>query len=138
MKWLTLSAAVVATVFALQILAADLRRSGRPRSTLRQLAIAILALAVMGAAIYAAHWIGLFSVPIVAAAFVPFGLTARWWMLANRDKREARQRSEAALHPVPPTRRDGLVALLRWPIFLVLIAIVLAAGLLAGMFAARD
>jgi hypothetical protein len=137
MKWLTLIAAIVAIVFALRILAADLRRNGRPRSTLRQLAIALLSLAVMGVAIYALHWIGFFSVPIVAAAFVPFGLTTRLWMLANRDTREARQLREEALAPVPPTRRDRFVALVRWPVFLVLIAIVLAAGLIAGMLAAR-
>lgn len=137
MKWLTLIAAIVATVLALRILVADLRHSDRPRSTLHQLALALLSLAVIGAAIYALHWIGFFSVPIVAAAFVPFGLVTRLWMLASRDRREARQLRDETLTPTPPTRRERFVALARWPVFLALIAIVLAAGLLAGMFVAR-
>jgi hypothetical protein len=133
MKWLVLIAALVAIVLALQILAADLRR-GRPHSTIGQLAPAVLSLAVLGAAIYAGHAIGLFSVPIVAVAFVPFGLALRWSILATR---EMRQRREEASQPDPPSRRDRLVSLAIWPVFLVLVALVATLGLMAGTLAAR-
>jgi hypothetical protein len=133
MKWLVLMAALVSVVLALQILATDLRR-GRRRSTLGQLALAVLSLAVLGAAIYAAHVVGFFSAPIVAVAFVPFGLAARWSMLSTR---EMRQRREAARPPVQPSRRDRLVGLAMWPVFLVLVVLVAALGLMAGALAAQ-
>jgi hypothetical protein len=133
MKWLVLIAVLVSIMLALQILAADLRR-GRRRSTLGQLALAVLSLAVLGAAIYAAHVIGLFSAPIVAVAFVPFGLAVRWSMLSSR---EMRQRREAAGQPVQSSRRDRLVGLAMWPVFLVLVALAATLGLMAGALAAQ-
>jgi hypothetical protein len=133
MKWLVLIAALVSIVLALQILAADLRR-GRRRSTVGQLALAVLSLVVLGVAIYAAHVIGFISVPIVAVAFVPFGLALRWSILTTR---EMRRRREAARQPVQSSRTDQLVGLAMWPVFLVLVAFVVALGLMAGMLAAQ-
>ena len=133
MKWLVLIAALVATVLALQILAADLRR-GHRRSTMGQLALAVLSLAALGVAIYAAHWIGFFSLPIVAVAFVPFGLALRWSILATR---EMRQRREATRQPIPPPRSDRLRGLVMWPVFLVLVALMAALGLMAGALVAQ-
>lgn len=133
MKWLALIAALVATVFAVRILAADLRR-GEGRSTIGQLATAVLALVVLGAAIYAAHWIGFFSVPVVAVAFVPFGLAARWSILASRSERERR---EAARQPTNPSRRDRLLGLAMWPVFLALVFLVAALGVIAGALVAQ-
>ena len=131
MKWLALLAALVAAVLAIQMLVADLRR-GHPRSTMGQLALAFLSLAVLGAAIYVAHWFGLFSVPIVALLFVPFGLALRWSALATRDMRHRR---EAALPQIPSSRRDRVVGLAMWPVFLLLMALVACLGLLAAMLA---
>jgi Ca2+/Na+ antiporter len=133
MKWLVLIAALVAIVLALQILVADLRH-GHQRSTMGQLALTVPSLAVLGAAIYAGHAIGLFSVPIVAVAFVPFGLALRWSILATR---EMRQRRNEAGRPVPSSRSDRLVGLAMWPLFLVLVALVAVVGLMAGMLAAQ-
>jgi hypothetical protein len=133
MKWLVLGAVLVSIVLALQILAADLRR-GHRRSTMGQLALAVLSLAVLGAAIYAAHVIGFISVPIVAVAFVPFGLVLRWSLLTTR---EMRQRRAAARQPVQPSRSDRLVGLAMWPIFLVLVALAATLGLMAGALAAQ-
>jgi hypothetical protein len=131
MKWITLAAAIVAIVFAVRILLADLAR-GRGRSTLGQLALAVLSLALLGAAVYTAHWLGLFSVPIVAFAFVPFGLAARWWFLSGREKRALLEASRP-----PATRTERLLAIARWPIFLALIALVVTAGVVAGLLAAK-
>jgi hypothetical protein len=85
-------------------------------------------------AIYAAHWIGFFSLPIVAVAFVPFGLALRWSILATRD---VRQRREAARQPIPPLGSDRLRGLVMWPVFLVLVALMAALGLMAGMLVAQ-
>ncbi|MGA3058184.1 MAG: hypothetical protein ABSE70_09170 [Candidatus Limnocylindrales bacterium] len=133
MKWLVLIAALVAMVLALPILVVDLRR-GRRRSTIGQLALAVLSLTVLAAAIYAVHMIGLYSVPIVAVAFVPFGLALRWSILTTT---EMRQRREAAKQPVQASRSDRLVGLAMWPVFLVLVALVAALGLMAGALAAQ-
>jgi hypothetical protein len=133
MKWLILIAAVVATALALWILAGERRRGGR-RSTGRQLAAAIASLVVLGAAVYAAHYIGFFSLPIVAVAFVPFGLAARWSILATRG---ARERIEAARPAVPPSRGARLRELAMWPLFAALVTGVALLGLVAGLLAAR-
>lgn len=114
MKWLALIAAFLAALFAIQILIADLRR-GHKRSTLVQLALALLSLAVLGAAIYAAHLLGLFSLPVVAFLFVPFGLALRWSVLATRD---LRRRREAAMPQIPHSRNDLVLGVAMWPFFL--------------------
>jgi hypothetical protein len=99
-----------------------------------QLALAVLSLAVLGVAIYAAHWIGFFSLPIVAVAFVPFGLALRWSILTTRDMR---QRREAARQPIPLSRSDRLRGLAMWPVFLVLAALMAALGVMAGALVAQ-
>ncbi|MGZ6266236.1 MAG: hypothetical protein ACXWN4_04970 [Candidatus Limnocylindrales bacterium] len=133
MKWLILLAALVAALFAVQILIADMRR-GHKRSTMVQLAAAVFGLALLGLAIYTAHLLGLYSVPIVALAFVPFGLALRWSILATR---EMRRRREEAGQPVSSSRRGRLVNLAIWPLFLVLVALVAVVGLMAGILAAQ-
>ena len=129
MRWLILIAAVVAAVLALQILLME-RRGGRPRSTVTQFASAILPLVVLGGAAYAAHSMGLFSLPLVAIAFVPFGIAARWFVMATRD---ARRRREALTVRPPLSRRARVLELAAWPVFLVLVAVVLTIGLVVGM-----
>jgi hypothetical protein len=115
MKWLTILAAIGAAALALQILIWE-RRGGRRRpSMLGQLALAVLTVVVLGAAVSAAHWLGIFSVPLVIIAFVPFGIAARWLILSTRE-----------------SRSDRLLALAAMPVFLILIAAVLLLGLIAS------
>jgi hypothetical protein len=134
MKWLALLAAIVAAFFAIEILVADLRR-GHERSTTAQLAAAVLSLTLLGVTIYAAHWLGFYTLPIVAFLFVPFGLALRWSTLATR---EIRQRREAPIPQIPPSRRDRFGGLVMWPVFLLLVALVACLGLLTAMLTARQ
>ena len=131
MKWLIVLAAIGAAALALQILIWERRRGRRRRSTLGQLAGVVLAVVVLGAAVYAAHWLGIFSVPLVAVAFVPFGVAARSLAMATRKSRlqAAEVRAAAA---EPPSRRDRVLALAAWPVFLILVAVVVALGMVVG------
>lgn len=131
MKWLIVLAAIGAAALALQILIWERRRGRRRRSTLGQLAGVVLAVVVLGAAVYAAHWLGIFSVPLVAVAFVPFGVAARSLAMATRKSRlqAAEVRAAAA---EPPSRRDRVLALATWPVFLILVAVVVALGMVVG------
>ncbi len=133
MKWLLLLATVVAAAFALQMIIADAGRVGR-RSAIGRLAGPVMSLVALAAAIYAAHWIGLFSAPIVALAFVPFALAMRWSALANR---EVRERREAANQPVRQSGRERLLGMVMWPLFVVLVALVAVLGLAAAVLAAQ-
>jgi hypothetical protein len=131
MKWLTILAAIGAAALALQILIWE-RRGGRRRpSMLGQLALAVLTVVVLGAALSAAHWLGIFSVPLVIIAFVPFGIAARWLILSTRESRRHLANARLATLP-PPARSDRLLALAAMPVFLILIAAVLLLGLIAG------
>ena len=133
MRWLILGAALVAACLAIWILLGE-RRPSRPRSTVRGLAAAVAALVVLGVVAYAAHFAGFFSLPIVAVAFIPFGLAARWSVLATR---EARERREAARPTVPPSRRARMLAIAMWPIFVILVVLAACVGLAAGALSAH-
>lgn len=131
MKWLIVLAAMGAAALALQILIWE-RRGGRRRpSTLTQLAVAVLTVVGLVGAIYTAHFLGIFSVPLVAIAFVPFGITVRSMILATRGTRQraADARTAAA---VPVTRRARLVELAALPVFVVLVAAVVVMALVVG------
>ena len=131
MKWLIVLAAIGAAAISLQILIWE-RRSGRSRrSMLGQLAGAVLTVVVLGAAVYAAHWLGIFSVPLVAVAFVPVGITVRWLMGASRASRQRAEDARAAAAG-PPSRSARLVAIATWPVFIVLVAVVVVVGLVVG------
>jgi Ca2+/Na+ antiporter len=127
MRWLILLAAVVSAMLAVQILFFE-RRHGRRRSTFGQLATALLGLMILMAGAYVAHWIGWFSLPVVAVAFVPFGLAARWSILATRD---VRLRRETAVASQPRSRSQRLLELAAWPVFLTLVAFVVVAAIVA-------
>jgi hypothetical protein len=131
MKWLIVLAAIGAAALALQILIWE-RRGGRRRpSTLGRLAVAVLTVVGLGGAISAAHFLGIFSVPLVAIAFVPLGVTARSLILATRGKRQraADARTAAA---APASRQARLLELAVWPVFVVLVAAVVAMALVVG------
>jgi hypothetical protein len=131
MKWLIVLAAIGAAAISLQILIWE-RRSGRTRrSTLGQLAGGVLTVVILGAAVYAAHWLGIFSVPLVAVAFVPVGITVRWLMGASRASRQRAEDARAAAVG-PASRRARLVAIATWPVFIVLVAVVVVVGLVVG------
>ena len=68
-----------------------------PRSRrLAELAVAVLTLVMVAAAVYVAHLLGIFSVPLVALLFVPFGLAIRWLLVATRDSRRRGELDRAA------------------------------------------
>src|SRR5450759_3986321 len=88
MKWLIVLAAIGAAALALKIINRE-RRGGRRRpSTRGQLAVAVLTVVGLVGAVYAAHFLGVFSVPLVAIAFVPVGITGRSLILATRGRRQ--------------------------------------------------
>jgi hypothetical protein len=131
MRWLIVLAAIGAAALAWQILIWE-RRGGRRRpSTLGQLAVAVLAVVGLGGAVYAAHFLGIFSVPLVAIAFVPFGVTMRSLILATRGSRQRAADARAAA-AVPASRRARLLELAAWPVFVVLVAAVVAVALVVG------
>jgi hypothetical protein len=132
MRWIVLATGILAAMLAARILWADLRRLGS-RGTFRSLAGALLSLGVLGAGLYGAHWLGYFSIPVVAAVFVPFGLAARWSLLASR---EARDRREAASPPEPAWGRQRMRGVLGWPVFVGLVLLVAALGAGAAVVAA--
>ena len=90
MKWLLLMGAVAFGAFAVWWLARG--RPGRPvRSrTLAEGALAILSLVLIVAAAYVAHGMGIFSLPLVALAFLPFGVATRWLLVSTRETRGRR------------------------------------------------
>ena len=131
MKWLMILAAIGAAVLSVQILIWE-RRSGRSRrSPLRRLAWVVLTLVVLAAVVYGAHLLGIFSVPLVAVAFVPVGITVRWLMSATRESRLRAEEARAAAAG-PPARHARLIAIATWPIFLVLVAVAVVLGLVVG------
>ena len=130
MKWLIVLAAVGAAALAIQILIWERRGGRRGRSTLSQIAVAVLTVVGVGGAIYAAHFLGIFSIPLVAIAFVPFGVTMRSLVFATRASRQRAADARAAA--APTSRRRRLAELAALPVFLVLVAIVVAMGLVVG------
>jgi hypothetical protein len=132
MKWLVVLGAVGAAAISLQILVWE-RRSGRKRrTTLGRLAGAVLTVVVLGAAVYSAHWLGIFSVPLVAVAFVPVGITIRLLMGGSRESRQRAEEARAAAAG-PPSRRARLIAIATWPVFIGLVAAVVVLGLVVGI-----
>jgi hypothetical protein len=97
-----------------------------PRSRrLAELAVAVLTLVMVAAAVYVAHLLGIFSVPLVAVAFVPFGVAARWLLLASRSSRRRRE-LDARATAFGPRARFPL------PMLLVLVVAVAVLGVVVG------
>jgi TRAP-type uncharacterized transport system fused permease subunit len=80
---------------------------------------------MLAGAVYAAHLLGIFSVPLVAVAFVPFGVVVRWLLLASRDSRRRRE-VEGTATDVGPWARLAL------PMLLVLVVAVAVLGVVVG------
>jgi len=116
---------------ALQILIWERRGGRRGPSMLGRLALAVLTVALVGGAVYSAHLLGIFSVPLVAIAFVPFGVAARWLTLATRGSRQRAGVARAGLGP-PISTRARLLEMAALPVFLILAAVVVILGLVVG------
>jgi hypothetical protein len=131
-RWLILLAAICAAAVAIQMLVWE-RRGRIRRSTVRGLVSVGLTLIVLIAAAYIAHGLGIFSIPIVVVAFVPFGFAARGLLLATRTSR-LRADDARAFNAQPASRRDRMLSLAAWPAFLALVGVAVALGLAAATF----
>jgi hypothetical protein len=76
---------------------------------------------------HAVRWLALGLAGAAAVAGLRFGL------LATRQRRASAARARGAVPVPPPTIRTRLARALAWPVFLALVAVVLAAGVAAGM-----
>lgn len=102
------------------------RLDGSARSRgFAELAAAVLTLVLLATAVYAAHLLSIFSVPLVAVAFVPFGVAARWLLLASRSSRRRRE-LDARATALGPRARFAL------PMLLVLVVAVAVLGVVVG------
>jgi len=125
MRLLALLAVLGATAFAAwRFTSGRLDGSARSRG-LAELAAAVLTLVLLAAAIYAAHLLGIFTVPLVAVAFVPFGVATRWLLLASRSSRRRRE-PDARETAFGPRARFAL------PMLLVLVVAVAVLGVVVG------
>jgi hypothetical protein len=136
MRWLSLLGAAAAVAFGLWWLAKG--RPDRPGSpgrparspTLAEFASVVLSLVLLAAAVYAAHWLGIYSLPLVAAAFVPFGLAIRWLLLATRGSRQIRDVDGSA---AAGGRWVGLVL----PLLVVMVVAIAVLGVVVGTLVGR-
>jgi hypothetical protein len=131
MRWIVILAAICAALVALQILIWERRSGRRRRSTIGQIALAVLAIVLVGGAIYSAHLLGIFSIPLIVIAFGPVGLTLRWLILATRESRETADAAFAAASP-PLTRGRRVLRSLALPIFVIMVLAVVAVALAVG------
>lgn len=74
--------------------------------------------------VYLAHLMGLFTVPFVAVGFVAAGIAVRMLLSTTRDARNRGTAAEEA------RARVGVPAALQLPAFVVMVAIVVALGLI--------
>jgi hypothetical protein len=125
MKFLILlGAAAIGVLFVWWLVKGRPNRPARPR-TLAELASPVLSLVLIAAAAYLAHRLGIFTLPLVVLAFVPFGIAARWYLVATRDSRERR-----ALESRPARQRLwDKVAL---PVLAVMVVAIAVLGVVVG------
>lgn len=90
MRWPLLLGAVGVGAFGMWWLAKA--RAGRPARSrsVAQGASAVVSLVLIIAVAYAAHSLGIFALPLLVLAFLPFGVAARWFLVANRESRQRR------------------------------------------------
>jgi len=137
MKWLIILCALAAAAAALQVLIRERRSGRRGPTTPGRIALAVLTVALMGGAVYSAHLLGIFSIPLVVIAFVPVGVTLRWLILATRDSRQRAEEVRAASMP-PATRRERLLGAASLPILVVLMAAVAFLAVVVGTVVGRQ
>lgn len=131
MRWVVILAAICAALVSLQVLIWE-RRGGRRRpSTVGRIALAVLAIVLVGGAVYSAHLLGIFSIPLIVIAFGPVGLTVRWLVLATRESRERADAARASAAP-PLTSGQRMLRALALPLFVVMVLAVVAVALVVG------
>jgi hypothetical protein len=131
MRWVVILAAICAALVSLQVLIWE-RRGGRRRpSTVGRIALAVLAIVLVGGAVYSAHLLGIFSIPLIVIAFGPVGLTLRWLILATRESRERADVARASAAP-PLTSGQRMLRALALPLFVVMVLAVVAVALVVG------
>ncbi len=130
MRWLVLLGAAGAAAFVVWYLATG-RTEESPRSrTLAGFGWAVLCVALLAAAVYAVHWLGIFSLPLVALALVPFGIATRWLLLATRGSRGFQEWEPKAAGNRPWAR-------LVLPTLLVTVVAIAVLGVVVGMLVGR-
>jgi hypothetical protein len=85
----------------------------------------VLSIALLAIGVFAAHWIGLFSVPLVAVAFVAAGVPLRVVLTGTKPTR-------AAAEPGRESRRERLWSSLELPLLVVLVAGVALLGIVVS------
>ena len=131
MRWAILLGAVATAAVSLQILIWE-RRAGRRRpSAIGRIALAVLAAVLVGGAVYSAHLLGIFSIPLVIIAFVPVGVTVRWLILATRASRQRTAEAFDASAP-PVTRPVRLLRAASLPLFVLMVLAVVLLALAVG------
>jgi hypothetical protein len=131
MRWIVILAAICAALVALQILIWERRSRRRGPSTIGRIALAVLAIVLVGGAVYSAHLLGIFSIPLIVIAFGPVGLTVRWLILTTRATREAADTARAAA-ALPLTRSQRLLRSLALPLFVIMVLAVVTVALVVG------
>jgi len=126
MKLLFATAAVGVGVIALWWLWKG--RSARPAEsrTLSEAVSAVLSLGVIAAVAWVAHRMGIFALPLVVVAFLPFAVATRWILRSTRDSRE---RLYAAGGLAPSRTQAGFVL----PFIAVLAVAAAVVGVVVGM-----
>jgi len=124
MKWLlALLAVAAAAAILLQLLTSrEISARYQVRGAIR-IAWAVLSIALLATAVFAAHWIGLFSVPLVAVAFVATGVPLRMVLTGTKPTRAASEPGGAE------SRRERLWNSLELPLLVVLVAGVALLGI---------
>jgi hypothetical protein len=125
MKWLVLLGVIGAAALVAWYVATG-RPAGRPRSRpLAEFAWAVLTCVLLAAAVWLAHQLGVFSVPLVALAFVPFGISVRGLLVATRDSRRRRELDGQ-------TAAAGRHARLTLPLLVVMVVAIAVFGVVVG------
>ena len=127
MKWLLMLLGVAgAAAILLQVLTSrEASARYQARGAIR-FAWAVLSIAILAIGLFAAHWIGLFSVPLVAVAFVAAGVPLRMVLTGTKPARAAGEPSGAE------SRRERLWNSLELPLLVVLVAGVALLGIVVS------
>jgi hypothetical protein len=130
MKWLALLGAVGAG--AVGVLWYFKGQPGVPAKspTLVRFASAILSLVLLIAAAYAAHYLGIYSLPLVIVAFLTVGIAGRGLLFGTREARTKRELSNTA-----PAK--GRLEWLVLPLLVVLVVAIAVLGVVVGTLVGR-
>jgi len=110
----------------LQYLAAREARNRPQARRIAQFAWAVLGLVFLAAAIYLAHWIGIFSVPLVAVVFAGVGIPLRAMLAGTKASRSAAETGR--IRP----RAARLWSRLELPVLFFAVAAIAVLGILVG------